>query len=42
MPMMRRSRTVSGIPPRMDATLVVTTEILKDRPKLGRGPHYES
>jgi len=32
---------VSGTALEMDATVIVTTEILKDGPKLGRGPHYE-
>jgi len=32
---------VSGTALEMDATVIVTTEVLKDGPKLGRGPHYE-
>ena len=32
---------VSGTALEMDATVIVTTEVLKDGPKLSRGPHYE-
>ena len=32
---------VSGTALEMDATVIVTTEVLKDGPKLRRGPHFE-
>lgn len=32
---------VSGTALEMDATVVLTTEVIKNGPKLGRGPHYE-
>ena len=32
---------VSGTALEMDATVIVTTEVLKDGPKLSRGPHFE-
>ena len=32
---------VSGTALEMDATVTLTTELIKDGPRLGRGPHYE-
>jgi len=32
---------VSGTAIEMDATVTLTTELIKDGPQLGRGPHYE-
>jgi len=32
---------VSGTALEMDATVTLTTEVIKDGPRLGRGPHYE-